>query len=352
MHGGPPGNDGQIFHCIKGLECAIKLKWYNYKTFNLSEYEHYEVVDNGDLNWIVPGKFMAFSGPAPSQYDHDNNRTFTPEDYVPIFKKFGVTTVIRLNKKQYDRERFLKRGVKHQDLYFIDGSTPPEDIVKKFLDIAEGTSGAMAIHCKAGLGRTGTLIGLYCMKHYRVPATYFTGWIRICRPGSILGPQQHYLPEMQERMFKEGEIFRKTRADSLQADFQTQLDLTASPSPGSGATSPYDRSIGSMSPADSHKAKYGDHGQAEKLTSAKREKYSTPSPATGSPGSIASPGTGGAKGRAGFDLFRLRLTHEGREHERRESVEGQGVPGLPGLLQEMSRLIIIKFISFTGWSCT
>lgn len=46
-----------------------------------------------------------------------------------------------------------------------------------------------------------------------------------------------------------------------------------------------------MSPADSHKAKYGDLGQADKLNSAKREKFSTPSP-SGSPGSIASPGTG------------------------------------------------------------
>ena len=27
-------------------------------SFNLAEYEHYEQVENGDLNWIVPG--MAF----------------------------------------------------------------------------------------------------------------------------------------------------------------------------------------------------------------------------------------------------------------------------------------------------
>jgi len=51
-------------------------------------------------------------------------------------------------------------------LFFIDGSTPPLKVVKEFMDIAEGEPGAIAIHCKAGLGRTGTLIGLYAMKHY------------------------------------------------------------------------------------------------------------------------------------------------------------------------------------------
>jgi len=46
---------------------------------------------------------------------------------------------------------------------------------------------------KAGLGRTGSLIACYAMKHYRFPAAAFIGWIRICRPGSILGPQQNWL---------------------------------------------------------------------------------------------------------------------------------------------------------------
>jgi cell division cycle 14 len=85
-------------------------------------------------------------------------------------------------------------------MYFIDGSTPPDSIVNQFLRVSEAESGALAIHCKAGLGRTGTLIGIYAMKHFKFPAAYFIGWIRLARPGSILGPQQHYLIE-KEREF-------------------------------------------------------------------------------------------------------------------------------------------------------
>lgn len=100
----------------------------------------------------------------------------------------GVTLVVRLNKPQYEKKKFTKAGIKHLDLYFLDGSTPPEHIVDQFLQAAEAEKGAIAVHCKAGLGRTGTLIGLYIMKHIGFPPADFTGWIRIARPGSILGP--------------------------------------------------------------------------------------------------------------------------------------------------------------------
>lgn len=42
------------------------------------------------------------------------------------------------------------------------------------------------------------------MKHYKMPAPAFIAWNRICRPGSILGPQQQFLCSMQDIMFKEG----------------------------------------------------------------------------------------------------------------------------------------------------
>ena len=60
----------------------------------------------------------------------------------------GVSLVIRLNKKSYEASRFTKNGIKHLDLYFLDGSVPSDDIVEKFIEACENEKGKIAVHCK------------------------------------------------------------------------------------------------------------------------------------------------------------------------------------------------------------
>ena len=69
------------------------------------------------------------------------------------------------------------------DLYFLDGSNPPDHLLSRFLEKSEQTNCAIAVHCKAGLGRTGSCIGCYMMKHYKFTAEEVIGWLRIVRPG-------------------------------------------------------------------------------------------------------------------------------------------------------------------------
>ena len=94
----------------------------------MEEYEFYEKVENGDMNWIVPGKFLAFSGPAATRAEYYGYRAPVPEDYIDYFKAHNIQAVVRLNKKVYDRRRFLDAGLRHYELYFPDGSCPTDPV--------------------------------------------------------------------------------------------------------------------------------------------------------------------------------------------------------------------------------
>eukprot|EP00927_Polykrikos_kofoidii_P063030 TRINITY_DN57836_c0_g1_i1.p1 TRINITY_DN57836_c0_g1~~TRINITY_DN57836_c0_g1_i1.p1 ORF type:complete len:410 (-),score=51.74 TRINITY_DN57836_c0_g1_i1:110-1339(-) len=198
-----------VLDCLKGVEASVEKNWFDMDRFDVDSYEFFEKVENGDMNWIIPDRFLAFAGPCPSSCDMDGFRAFTPEDFVPIFQSAGIDLVVRLNQEQYARHRFLDHGIRHVDLYFPDGSCPSREIINKFLHIVENEPRAIGVHCKAGLGRTGTLIGLYAMKHFQIPARAFIAWNRICRPGSILGPQQQFLCDMQNDMFQAGASLRR-----------------------------------------------------------------------------------------------------------------------------------------------
>ena len=61
------------------------------------------------------------------------------------------------------------------------------------MDACDGVGeGVVAVHCRAGLGRTGTLIGLWLMRHRGFAAREAIAWLRIVRPGSA--PAQRPAP--------------------------------------------------------------------------------------------------------------------------------------------------------------
>lgn len=210
--------DLTILDCLKGLAKARMYNFFDFADFDIQEYEHFEQVENGDLNWIIKDKILAFAGPQyRKQMTREGCCTLTPSHYIPYFQNKNVGLVVRLNKKQYHESEFRSAGIEHFEQYYLDGSCPTYPILQKVVAAFEAVPAdkGFAVHCKAGLGRTGTCIGAYIMKHFKFTAAEVIGWMRICRPGMVIGPQQHFLQDLEQKMWYEGDIMRMRPSHSI-----------------------------------------------------------------------------------------------------------------------------------------
>lgn len=184
--------------CIEAFYHALKLKFYDYYQFDQVEYLFYELVRTGDLNWIVPGKILAFAGPSDKPISALTQK-HKPSFYHDYFRDHNVTTIIRLNDAEYDKSGFTDAGFQHHDLIFPDGFPPTSTIAREFIEIVDAAEGAVAVHCYAGIGRTGTLIAAYLVVKYQFTPEQAIAWTRMCRPGSVIGQQQDWLLTYFER---------------------------------------------------------------------------------------------------------------------------------------------------------
>jgi cell division cycle 14 len=155
-----------IQDCLWGIWKAIQCGLCDFSEFNLDDYEYYEKVENGDWNWITPN-FIAFASPvdpswikkqkekneqaSPSPSRHALERKL-PQPFLnclDYFEQRNVKLVVRLNNELYDRQMFVDRSIDHVELYFDDGTNPTDEIVRKFIDMADEViegGGVVAVH--------------------------------------------------------------------------------------------------------------------------------------------------------------------------------------------------------------
>ncbi|KAL1649221.1 cell division control protein 14 [Diplodia intermedia] len=194
------------------------------KDFSLEEYEKYERVDMGDFNWISPD-FLAFASPqfAPAHVIPPSSPIYAtipktvaelqhakiPTPFKNVLSHFStrnIGLVVRLNSELYSPSYFTALGIQHLDMIFDDGTCPPLHLVRNFVNLAHEMitvrKKGIAVHCKAGLGRTGCLIGAYLIYKHGFTANEIIAFMRFMRPGMVVGPQQHWL-HLNQGTFRE-----------------------------------------------------------------------------------------------------------------------------------------------------
>jgi cell division cycle 14 len=142
-----------VLTCLRAFQKAITLNWYSTDNFDPDSYDFYSCPGQGDMNWIVPNKLIAFATPYMARKLGDGSRVNHPCDFIKPFKEMRVTRIVRLNDRLYDERIFARAGFQFAELPFPDGAVPSTKIIDEFMRLF-GHPGVIAVHCQAGLGRT------------------------------------------------------------------------------------------------------------------------------------------------------------------------------------------------------
>jgi atypical dual specificity phosphatase len=131
------------------------------------------------FNWLIDQKLAALSYPEST-------------DALHLLHQLGIRVLLNLTEIPHNEETLHNAGLLTAHIPIADLSAPTLDQIKQGLTLISSylaQNQPVAVHCLAGLGRTGCMLACYLIQQ-GLSADQAITTIRAWRPGSIEVPEQ------------------------------------------------------------------------------------------------------------------------------------------------------------------
>ena len=136
------------------------------------------------FHWLVRGRLAGCPEPgiaAPIEYD------------LGLLREVGITHLVTLTEKNLDPDLLAEHGLANLHLPIVDREAPTQAqaymlLLRMQALMARGA--VLAVHCKAGLGRTGTILGAWLIRDGGFSADSALERLRRIQPAFVQTTQQ------------------------------------------------------------------------------------------------------------------------------------------------------------------
>ena len=144
-----------------------------------------------NFSWVIPGELAGSMGPVHLEE-------------LLYLKDKGIGAIVRMERETISGE---DSGLLDMAEFVPDGCPPTQEQIDRivaFIDLQIQRDTPVAVSCRAGIGRTGTVLSCYLV-HMGHGATDAVRMLKGLRPGSVESPLQLAFVHSYEKRLKESQ---------------------------------------------------------------------------------------------------------------------------------------------------